>query len=42
MREELKTVYRYDAGGRGFKQAAYLLGVVAVLLVFGIVWLKSF
>jgi len=42
MAEELKTVYRYDAGGRGFKKVAtILIGLASVLVVFGFFWIKS-
>lgn len=42
MSENLKTIYRYDTGGRGFKKVAISLFVLAtVLMVFGIIWIKS-
>jgi hypothetical protein len=42
MAEKLKTVYRYDAGGRGFRKAAtVLIGLASLLVVFGIFWIKS-
>ena len=40
---DLKTVYRYDAGGSGFKKAAVFLIILAGLLaVFAIYWLTPF
>ncbi|MDG2398752.1 MAG: hypothetical protein P8M59_05510 [Candidatus Marinimicrobia bacterium] len=42
MAEELKTVYRYDAGGRGFRKVAtILIGLASILAVFGYFWIKS-
>jgi hypothetical protein len=42
MVENLKTVYRYDAGGRGFRKVAlFLTGLAVALVVFGFYWLKS-
>ena len=42
MAEEIKTVFRYDAGGRGFRKAATLLiGLASILVVFGVFWIKS-
>ena len=42
MAEKLKTVYRYDAGGRGFKKVAtVLIGLASLLAVFGVFWIKS-
>jgi len=42
MAEKLKTVYRYDAGRRGFgKAATVLIGLARLLVVFGIFWIKS-
>ena len=42
MAEKLKTVYRYDAGRRGFRKAAtVLIGLASLLVVFGIFWIKS-
>ena len=38
----VKTVFKYDAGGRGFKRASLILIFLAGLLaVFGIFWLDS-
>ena len=38
----VKTVFKYDAGGRGFKRASLILIFLAVLLaIFGIFWLFS-
>ena len=42
MIEEVKTVYRYDAGGSGFRKVAMFLAFLAgVLALFGIFWIKS-
>ena len=38
----VKTIFKYDAGGRGFKRASLILIFLAGLLaVFGIFWLSS-
>ena len=38
-----KTVYRYDAGGSGFKKAALFLLILAGLMaMFAIYWLTPF
>jgi|TARA_B100000809_G_scaffold214417_1_gene219177 hypothetical protein len=40
---DLKTVFRYDAGGSGFKKAAiFLLLLAGLMAVFAIYWLTSF
>jgi|TARA_B100000315_G_C14397470_1_gene504864 hypothetical protein len=40
---EPQTVYRYDAGRKGFKKAAiFLIGLSVVLAFFGIYWVTSF
>jgi len=40
---DLKTVFRYDAGGSGFKKAAiFLLLLAGLLAVFAIYWLTQF
>ncbi|MBT4569629.1 MAG: hypothetical protein HOC47_03570 [Candidatus Marinimicrobia bacterium] len=37
------TIYRYDSGGKGFKKAAiFLVGMSAMLVIFGIFWITSF
>ncbi len=42
MNKELKTVYRYDAGGKGFRKAAlFLFSLAGVLALFGFLWVKS-
>jgi hypothetical protein len=42
MGDDLKTVYRYDAGGKGFRKVALFLAALAgVLAVFGVVWVSS-
>ncbi len=42
MDDNLKTVYRYDAGGKGFRKAAIvLIGLASVLALFGFFWVKS-
>jgi len=42
MGNELKTVYRYDVGGKAFRKVALLLvGLAGILAVFGFVWVKS-
>tara|TARA_X000000368_G_C22701488_1_gene566990 strand:- start:380 stop:523 length:144 start_codon:yes stop_codon:yes gene_type:complete len=38
----LKTVYRYDSGGSGFKKATYfLLFLAGILFLFGFYWINS-
>jgi len=40
---DLKTVFRYDAGGSGFKKAAiFLLLLAGLMAVFAIYWLTPF
>jgi hypothetical protein len=40
---DLKTVFRYDAGGSGFKKAAiFLLLLAGLMALFAIYWLTSF
>jgi|TARA_B110000438_G_scaffold126462_1_gene122961 hypothetical protein len=42
MPDTLKTVFKYDAGARGFKRASLILIFLAGLLaIFGIFWLYS-
>ena len=42
MNKEIKTVYRYDSGGSGFKKAAIFLITLSVLLaIFGVFWILS-
>lgn len=42
MSDALKTVFKYDAGARGFKRASLVLFFLAGLLaIFGIFWLYS-
>ncbi len=42
MNDNIKTVYRYDAGGRGFRKAAIILfGLAGALGVFGIYWITT-
>jgi hypothetical protein len=42
MSDALKTVFKYDAGARGFKRASLVLFFLAGLLaIFGILWLYS-
>ena len=43
MKEDnIKTVYRYDSGGTGFKKATYFLLILAgILFFFGFYWIKS-
>jgi hypothetical protein len=42
MSDVLKTVFKYDAGARGFKRASLVLFFLAGLLaIFGIFWLYS-
>ena len=42
MSDALKTVFKYDAGARGFKRASLILIFLAGLLaIFGIFWLYS-
>lgn len=42
MNNELKTVFRYDSGGKGFKKAAIILIILSILMVvFGLFWIKS-
>jgi|TARA_B100001750_G_scaffold123006_1_gene97670 hypothetical protein len=42
MSEKIKTVYRYDAGGSGFRRVSMFLAILAsVLALFGIFWIKS-
>jgi|TARA_B100000959_G_scaffold275247_1_gene328353 hypothetical protein len=39
----LKTVYRYDSGGTGFKKATYfLLFLAGIFILFGFYWINSF
>ena len=39
----VKTVFKYDAGGRGFKRRASLILIflAGLLAIFGIFWLYS-
>jgi len=40
---DLKTIYRYDTGGSGFRKAAiFLLLLAGLLAVFAIYWLTQF
>tara|TARA_Y100001934_G_C11932835_1_gene576544 strand:- start:322 stop:456 length:135 start_codon:yes stop_codon:yes gene_type:complete len=42
MDDNLKTVYRYDSGGKGFRKAALILiGLASVLAVLGVFWIQS-
>ena len=42
MNNNLKTVYRYDSGQKGFRKAAIILmGLAALLAVFGVFWVNS-
>ena len=43
MKEDnIKTVYRYDSGGTGFKKATYFLLILAgILFFFGFYWINS-
>lgn len=42
MLNNIKTVFRYDAGSRGFRKAAVFLFILAFsLFVFGLFWIKS-
>jgi hypothetical protein len=42
MSDALKTVFKYDVGGKGFKKASLILIILAGLLaIFGIFWLYS-
>jgi len=42
MTEKVKTVYRYDTGGSGFRKVAMFLTFLAgVLALFGVFWIKS-
>ena len=42
MNNNLKTVYRYDSGGKGFRKVAIILmGLDGLLAVFGVFWVNS-
>ncbi len=42
MRENIKNVYRYDTGKRGFKKVAIFLIVLAgAMALFGVIWIRS-
>ena len=42
MTKQMKTVYRYDARGSGFKKAAMFLIILSALLaVFGVYWVLT-
>jgi hypothetical protein len=42
MSDSLKTIFKYDAGGRGFKRASLILiSLAGLLAIFGIFWLRT-